>query len=380
MSSTRHDPRGSADARSTPRPRLERCRNLTPFAWFKCDKMGPGRRYYDVVVLKGTYVLAPGRLALAPEPASIEVVDTYFEPEEPTRSSVQSAGDVIVTKPSTDVIVTGTARLPRGVIRREWTATVGVFAGSRRVLGSAFRVTGPRTFDYRRMRWRLSDPEPTAEVPIRYERAYGGFYPDPEHAPREGEAHRTIVYPANPSGCGHWDERVLDSARTYRAPQWLDLDAPEVALGAQLPLAGFGPLARWWDARRRFAGTYDQAWKDRARAEAPQGLFPDYPSDFDVRFFQCAHPNLVAPEPLRGDENISLSGLCPDGEHLNAQLPGVRVDVDLIDPRFGVSSHPLPLDTVHVDLDARRVSLTWRLTLLQDFDVQQAVFRMEELS
>ena len=41
--------------RLAPPPALERVRNLTPYAHFQCDKMGPRRIYYDVVVLKATF-------------------------------------------------------------------------------------------------------------------------------------------------------------------------------------------------------------------------------------------------------------------------------------------------------------------------------------
>src|SRR5262245_55208654 len=64
---------------------------------------------------------------------------------------------------------------------------------------------------------------PTLEVPIRYELAYGGAYQ--EAAPKQdedgGAAEPTwIVYRPNPSGTGFFDERALDTAVEYRAPQW----------------------------------------------------------------------------------------------------------------------------------------------------------------
>lgn len=48
-----------------PDPRLERLRNLTPFVAQRCDKMGVGRRFFDTVVLKGTFDLGPGVLRRA---------------------------------------------------------------------------------------------------------------------------------------------------------------------------------------------------------------------------------------------------------------------------------------------------------------------------
>ena len=371
----------SARASSLPpsAPRLRGCRNLTPYRVLQCDKMGPGRAYYDVVVVKGTFALAPGELHLAPEQAPIYLVDEYVDPEKPTRSSVARSGDLVVTKRATDVLVTGTARTAGRAPAREWQASVIVRGSDGARVASSLRVTGPRRFRHRTLGgWTLSDPEPTSEVPIRYELSYGGSYPDLDHAPSPGEPHRWRVYEANPAGVGHWDPRILDTAKTYAGPQWEDPASPVTAPGCGAPLAGFGPVARAWSSRRSLAGTYDDAWIERARAEAESGAPPDYPADFDARFFQCAHPKLIAPGHLRGDETLVLGGLCPGAARLETRLPGVELEADLFGPRNRVSTHPLPLDTVHVDLDAATVSLTWRMTVLQDFGIDHAVILEKE--
>ena len=342
--------------------------------------MGPGRRYYDVVVVKGTYRLAPGRLELAPEQAPPALVDSYFDEANVTRSSVSVAGDLIVTKPSTDVLVTGSAASPGGTPRREWITSVQVKDGDETLFGHTARVTGPAVFQHSAIRgWGVGPPAAATSVPIRYEQSYGGSHPDPDQARREEEAARWMIWRDNPSGSGHWDPRVLDRSRTYPAPQWTSPGSPTELLGRH-PLVGFGPLARWWRDRHQYAGTYDEAWKTRARQEAAEGIFPDYPADFDVRFFQSAHPELIAPTRLRGDESVVLNGFVAEAPQLEFCLPSVRVRADLFRSNLQMSSHALPLDTVHVDLDAKTVSLAWRLTVLQGFEVETAVLLAEELS
>ena len=59
------------------------------------------------------------------------------------------------------------------------------------------------------------------------------------------------------------------------------------------------------------------------------------------------------------------------------ELPGVRVTAGLIDGKRGRSLKGLPLDTVHLDLDAATVSLCWRLTLDQALDIRAAFFIAE---
>lgn len=360
-------------------PRLQRCRNLTPYRTFQCDKMGPRRLFYDVVVVKGTFALREGELALAPTQAPIDFADTYHDPARPTRSSVARAGDLVVTKPGTDVIVTGTARTEGGALRREWDASVVVRREGEVKLGYTLRASGPREWRSRGLRgFRLTDPAPASEVPIRYELAYGGTHPDPNHAPADGEPHRWLTHAENPCGSGHWDERVLDRSRSYPGIQWTDPRRPAPTLLCEAPLAGFGPVARWWRDRTRYAGTYDDAWLETTRRDAAVGISPDYAPDFDPRFFQSAHPALISDEPLRGDESLVLTGLSPRADRFETRLPGAELWVDLRGESSELFTHRLPLDTVHVDLDAEVVSLTWRMTLLQDFDIRTAVFLPKE--
>jgi hypothetical protein len=352
-----------------PVPRLQRVDNRTPFLHFQCDKMGVGRRFYDTVVVKGTFDLAPGPLKIAARQAPIALADDYWDLAAPERSSVKHAGEAVLCKPSTDVLVTGTVRAPGGRPASAWDVAVVVADRGRTALEYAARVTGPRAWRYTSLRgWALSDPEPAAEVPIRYELAYGGAYPAADRA-----GPRWIVHEDNPSGTGFFDERALDVGREYRAPQWHLPLAPPTAMNRAIPLAGFGPIARPWRARLQYAGTYDDAWEQATRADVARGLPADYAPDFDARFFQCAHPSLITRAHLRGDERVGLHGMLAEHRELALQLPGVDVAAVLRDGRAERHEERLSLDTLHVDLDARVVHLCWRLTLDQARDIRSAL-------
>jgi hypothetical protein len=363
-----------------PEPRLRNTSNWTPFELFQCDKMGVRRRFFDTVVLKGTFALAAGKLALAEVQQPIALADEPWDRANAERSSLKHAGDVLLTKPSTDVIVTGTARSPGGELRKEWDCAVEVRRGGDTKLTYRAQALGPRSWRHTRATgWALTEPEPTLEVPIRYELAYGGAYQ--EAAPKQGEAGCAaeptwVVYRPNPSGTGFFDERALDTAVEYRAPQWQPRAHPVTEQNHEVPLCGFGPVARPWASRLEHAGTYDDAWIKKTREEVAQGLPSDYAADFDPRFFQCAHPGLIAPSYLEGDEEIVLTGLMPGAGPYALQLPGVRVATLLV--RKGDRSlERIPLDTVHLDLDAATVSLCWRLTLNQALDIREALFVAE---
>jgi hypothetical protein len=372
------------NASPIPEPRLRMVENHTPFMMFQCDKMGVGRKFFDTVVVKGTFALAQGKLELAEDQDEIALVDETWDPANAERSSLRRAGDLVLTKPSTDIIVTGTARIP-GEARREWDVAVEVRRRGERELSYQAQVLGPRRFRHTAEKgWGVTEPEPAVEVPIRYELAYGGSYPIPEGERGEDGAESLrpkpgwVVYPQNPSGTGFFDERAMDLSVEYNAPQWQTREHPVAGSNREVPLTGLGPVARPWDSRLKYAGTYDDDWVRTTRAEVAQGLPSDYAKDFDPRFFQCAHPQLITPRYLEGEEEIILTGLLPVEAPFSLLLPHVRIRALMLDGKGERPQQWLNLDTVHIDLDASTVSLCWRLTLDQARDIQFAILALME--
>jgi hypothetical protein len=371
---------GAEDAMSAPRvpaPRLRTVTNQTGLQHFQCGKMGAGRLFHDIVVVKATVTLSDDPV-VAEKQAPIALADEPWDTDLTEVSSLKRAGDAVLTKPSTDVIITGMARAPGGHPAREWDAAIEVVRGSDTVLVSRAQVLGPRWWRHTTAKgWELTDPEPTLEVPIRYELAYGGAYPVPPDGEAKAEPDpdapppaKWVVHPPNPSGTGFFDERAMDPASEYRAPQWQHRDHPITMWNREVPLCGFGPVSRVWSSRIKLAGTYDTAWVKKTRAEAAEGLPADYAPDFDHRFFQCAHPELIALGYLEGDERILLRGLLPDREIGVAQLPRVTILATLLYGDGDGTVERLPLDTVHVDVDKGTVDLCWRLALDHDRDVR----------
>src|SRR5262249_33420529 len=115
--------------------------------------------------------------------------------------------------------------------------------------------------------------------------------------------------------------------------------------------AGFGFIAPHWEWRRRHAGTYDEGWtRDR---------MPLLPQDFDRRFFNAAHPDLISPGYLRGGEPVEVVNGSPRGGIAlslpHERLEGVVMMKDQTRHRVGMS-----LDTVVIDTDEHRLTLLWR--------------------
>lgn len=206
-----------------PEPRLRTVENRTPYPHFQCDKMGVGQHFFDTVVVKGTFVLAPGRLAMAARQAPIVLADEMWDTEAPERSSLKRPGEVILGKPGTDVLITGTVRSAEGRPRAMWDVAVRVKGRTGEILNYSAQVTGPRSWRHRALLgWVLDDPAPTDAVPIRYESAYGGAYVDSrrtvDSACQDGPS--WVVYAENPAGTGFFGKAVMAREIAYPAPRW----------------------------------------------------------------------------------------------------------------------------------------------------------------
>jgi hypothetical protein len=247
---------------------------------------------------------------------------------DPSRSSLLCDSDIDYAKCGVDVLVQGTARDPSDTPVRELMVELDVDNRQKRL-----RVHGERA-------WRKGGRSvvPTAaqsfvELPLVYEHAFGGFDPRDE----------TNCHEPNPAGCGH--AKNPSDLIDRPAPRIEYADRP---LGDADPIpAGFGPIARHWLARRRYAGTYDAAWlEDR---------MPLLPADFDERFF------LAAPEDqqfaqLPPQARIRVAGM---GQGvLDFRLPRVAFGVNVQAESRSQHRHPR-LRSVQVLPDSRKVVLTY---------------------
>jgi hypothetical protein len=309
--------------------------NHTPYkaesAWGR-DKDG----LHDwIVAVKGTFDITPaGDTRLADEQ-----LDPLMLPEyngEPGVSSLRYDADVVAPKPTTDVIINGTAYAPRGRPSKTFLVSARVDR-----VRKVIRVVGDR-------RWRrgpfgltASATRPVTEVPIVYERAYGGYDttdPDPK---------RQRVDPRNPVGCG-----VVARSRRRLGQPLPNLEYPKGKLHKAGP-AGFGAIDCYWSPRRELAGTYDEAWARDRR--------PLLPRDWDPQSLLCAPADQRPRAHLRGGERVELTNLTRDGS-LRFTLPKVYLTFrTYIDGR--VEEHRSRLSTVVIEPDVPRVILVWLTAL-----------------
>jgi hypothetical protein len=309
--------------------------NETPFSTERAILLDGSGVQHWVVVIKATYAISSKAvLELAEEQEPVCVAPKYFG--EPGKSSLARESELTFSHPGTDVIVNGSAHAPRGraVDRMDVQVAVGSLRKHLRVVGERrwFRSLGALI---------MSEPVPFTQMPIRYERAYGGTTAGDLPASE----------PRNPIGRGFVTARaqlvdqLLPNVEDISFPLRDGLDRP--------PPAGLGAVASTWAPRVQHAGTYDEAWvRDK---------LPLWPDDFSTLHFSAAPPGLHALEPLQGGEPVNLSGLSRDGP-LALRLPREVLMVDTWIRRERVRQ-PVQLFRVILDPDEGRVVMVWRSSL-----------------
>ncbi|KAB0677368.1 DUF2169 family type VI secretion system accessory protein [Aureimonas leprariae] len=329
--------------------------NRTPFPAIAFRQFNMVGDLLGVVSVRGTFRLSDGGpLVLADEQYPLVMSDTYEG--DPHRTPQMAQTDLVPFKPGTDVTLIGASFAPGGEPLPSWTCglTVGPVAKDLKVTGPRFWRARLRRRSWAMFRrdepdeldgWTLSEPEPAAAVPLDWRLAAGGRLPAANEQAPDG------VHRFNGVGCGIVDDERFRETPNVEAPQIEAPDRPVASPHGEDVPEGFGPVSPFWEWRTRHAGTYDDAWLAERH--------PLLPRDFDFRFWQCAHPDLIADPWLRGDEPFHLRNLVKRYPDLVGRLPGIRLKVEVDDATHG----PLALDGVHFDLrpSVGRVFLTWRI-------------------
>ena len=363
--------------------------NHTPFPALAFAGIDPHGHTFHVLVLRQTLTFATGALEYADEQAPLREEDEFFG--EPHVSSVRQESDLCHYKPKCDVLVNATAYAPGGHALPRFTVGLKITGATRRtVLEKHLTVTGPRDWEKTLFSWKLRAPEPITTLPLRDEFAYGGTcriaaedpaaarvkpefrltpaqqaqHPDPANLPLSH-----TVYEENPRGLGYTEAWHRDALKLTRiaAPQIEDPNDPVVAFDKHYAPQGLGVRPKSHPARRKLGGTIDAAFIENNKP---------LPDDFDFAVWNAAPPDQQC-DFLHGGEVIELTNLCAPG------TPGAKCDVagntvlTLTLPAHVCFSlvrldsgemfiHPLVLDTLIVEPDARTLTLVWRTVLAHD--------------
>ena len=308
--------------------------------------LDPTGRESLVVVIKGTFRFPTAdepatHFALHDEQVPLVMADSFTG--EPGLSAPLYEVDFAPVKPRCDILLLGTAHAPEGHPAPR--VDVGLRIGS---WHKAFSVIGPRQWDCGIATLRATPAAPFVSQAISYDVAYGGA--DLNHE----DPSKHAAFMANPVGRGF--HRHLRSEWVDGRPLPLTEElgrAVSEADGNYRPMA-FGPLGRGWEPRAALAGTYDDAWRENH--------FPFLPPDFNSAYFQAAPEDQQVPLDTfrRGPVEVRLSNLTPEGS-ATFTIPSLDAPVHVFPAKGPREDLTAVLDTVLIEPDLRRFSLTWRV-------------------
>jgi hypothetical protein len=304
----------------------------------------PDGREMLVVIAKATYALPPNGQEAEPLPDAVPLVQADTFTGEPGLSAPRHESDFAHRKPFCDLLVVGTAYAPPGKTARRLQVGVQV-AG----MVKQFVVVGDRN-------WRkvlggvvAGDARPFSVMPLSYDVAYGGT--DRKSVARD---RKVFTYTPNPVGRGSW--KRTDQIDGKPLPNTEALDERVTAHTGSYQPVSLSPVGRNWSPRAGYAGTYDQEWLD------------------NDRYFQSAAQDQWISYP-QGGEPVLLQNLTPDG-HRSFRLPSRRMPVTFIPYRGRDVTRDAVLDTIVLEPDHGRFTLTWRTSLALGkslFDVEETI-------
>ena len=311
-------------------------KNETPFK--AAIAVLPNEKAIDTVyvIIKATFSLGR-KLEVAEKQSPVVTADEYWG--EPGKSSLKYASEFHLTKPSTDIVMIGEACAPNK--RRVEQLDVLLQVGA---LKKMIRIFGDRKWVDDVLGLGISHPVPFETMPVVYERAFGGVHElDIEKQQVFFDAH-------NPVGTGFKGKKSNREIKGSALPNLEDplrlISKPE----DQPVPACFGYVAPSWEPRKSFAGTYDEGWmKKRA---------PYLPADFNRRYFNSAHPDLVCRDYLKGGEPVAITNMSASGP-LKFSLPQCEFDV-LVEIAERTERPAIHLETVLIEPNENRLCLSWR--------------------
>lgn len=181
-------------------------------------------------------------------------------------------------------------------------------------------------------------------LPLSYDNAYGGVdRPTPSAATH-------VWYPTNHVGRGFGPSSPVDRLYGQPLPNTEELGAPVRRRDGKYRPMAFSPLARSWQQRVRWAGTYDTVWR--------KTKYPFLPDDFDERYYQCA-PEDQQTDHIRGGEDVVLMNLTPRG-HTQFRLPKLAETLAVFYKNGDVRRLRGVVDTLTLEPDLERFTLTLR--------------------
>lgn len=288
------------------------------------------------IVVKASFNIGKALTLAEEQPPPLDA-DIYWT--EPGRSSIKYAADLHIGKSATDIVMLGHACAPdrRETTQLDVSLSVGQVSKTVQVFGDRHWHEG-----------NITRPAPFKTMAMVYEKAYGGVH--------IADGQTVDAYAHNPVGRGFAGARGANDMNGVPLP---NLEDPRQLIRSptdQPMPACFGFCAPHWQPRASYAGTYDDMWQT-TRA-------PYLPNDFDKRFFNMAHPDLIYPGYLQGGEPVTITHMHPAGT-LKFDLPQVNLVTRVRIAERTAAPEPL-LDTVILEPNQLKLTMVWRAAVACD--------------
>jgi len=308
-------------------------KNSTPFATDMT--LFPNEQGVDTLylIVKASFKIGK-QWMLADEQTPPTKADEYWG--EPEDSSIKNASDFHTGKPVTDIVMIGSAFSQGGQPVNQLDVSLSVGQVSKTV-----RVFGDRVWN----EGRITAPQSFHTMPLIYEKAYGGKYFENEQL--------LSIEEKNPVGCGYAGKRNVSEMNGVALP---NLEDPQNLISQftdQPQPACFAFSSAGWQPRLSYAGTYDEVWETQ-RA-------PYLPEDFNSRFLNMAHENLIYPGYLQGGEAVNISNMHTSG-NMQFNLPRINL-VSQVRVQDKLESPLFNLETLLLDPNQLQLSMVWRAAL-----------------
>jgi hypothetical protein len=213
------------------------------------------------------------------------------------------------------------------------------------------RVFGDRFWHYYEDQgqevWAMTECKPFTSMPLIYENAFGGMDDTPEN-----EKHH-VIDERNPIGKGIIAKH---NSQEHQVPM-PNLEDPKHLMRSPTdrPMpAGFGFISPHWHTRRQYAGTYDETWQS--------SRMPLLPEDFDRKFFNAAHPDLIVDGFLKGNEPVKVINASPMGT-IEFNQPVYKPVVEVLMKLTNKVTLTVQLDTVIINTNDHTFQQLWRAEL-----------------
>ena len=314
-------------------------------------------REHLVLVAKATWSIpGPGERPRPLPPQPLAMADVFVD--EPGKSAMLYGTDYARFKPRCDVLFNASAHAPAGQPVQDLLVAWQVGP-----LKKGLRVVGPRTWRKRLGLVSLTKPEPFTQMPLHYGLAFGGSR---TYRKGRGDDAQTLTeaHLANPEGIGWFGKHTAGEVDEAAAPNLEAIDDPIMRPDGKHQPAAFSAVARHWEPRKQYAGTYDEAWQ--------KDVFPFLPEDFDERFHQCAPEDQQMDYP-KGGEPVTLRNRMAERDYVQFNLPAFDTMQFRVLRKDYSTEMPQPVvDTLYFEPDEGRFSAVWRASVpirrrLQEF-------------